>query len=108
MRTWTPKRLADSFGVIENGHIRTALRQRYPDRPKYTRWYLGRDDIAFVGQWNVDRGNVSEKKVAETLAEFDAEQQSEALAGRGPIDAEPPEFAVIDYEGPVKREAARL
>lgn len=106
--TWTPKKLAERLEVVENGHIRAALRQRYPDRPKYTRWYLGRDDIAFVGQWNVERGNVSETRVVEALADFDAELESDVLAGRGPIDTDPPEFAVIDYEGPVKREAARL
>ncbi|MGP9708237.1 McrB family protein [Brachybacterium sp. AOP24-D1-21] len=108
MTTWVPQKLAESLGIVASGHIRPLLRERYPDRTKYARHRLDRDDIAFVGQWNVERGNVSEAKLAEALAAFDAEQESEALAGRGPIEADPPNFSIIEHEGPVAEAGARI
>src|SRR5699024_7671753 len=49
-----------------------------------------------------------EAKLAEALAAFDAEQESEALAGRGPIEADPPNFSIIEHEGPVAEAGARI
>lgn len=108
MTSWTPQQLADALGIVASGHIRPLLRQRHPDRNKYARHQLEREDIAFVGQWNVERGNVSAARLAEALDAYDAEQESEALAGRGPIEVDPPDFAVIEHEGPVAGVAAQL
>lgn len=108
MTYWSPKDLAEAIGLPENGNIRQPLRERYPDRQKHTRWELGREDIELVCRWNVERGRISEKELTRVLEEFDAEQELDAELGAGPVKGDPPEFGVIDYEGPVRREGQRL
>ncbi|PWH05602.1 AAA family ATPase [Brachybacterium endophyticum] len=64
--------------------------------------------IEEVGEWNVTRGRITPQQLEEVLAEFD-DAHADALEGTPvPIQGEPPECDVIDYDGPVSREAVRL
>lgn len=108
MMTWSPKDLAEKLGIPENGNIRQPLRDHYPDRQRGLPWALGREEIELVGRWNVDRRRISEAELQRVLEEFDAEQQQGEVDSSSPIEGQPPAFEVVDYEGPVRREAARL
>lgn len=107
MTPWTPKKLANLLGVSSNEHVRQPLRERAPDRPSRSRWYLDHDDVAFVGRHNVDLGRVGADKVAEVLEQFDRERDEQS-GTHGTFDVESPEFTVLDREGPVRREAEQI
>lgn len=107
MTPWTPKKLADLLGISAGEHVRRPLRERAPGTPAGGRWYLNRDDVAFVGERGVDHGLVSSAKAAEVLEQFDLEHRDGAAVS-SPFDVAPPEFTVLDDEGPVRREAERL
>lgn len=108
MTTWRPKHVAERLGVKDNEDVRSILRDSYPEHPVRKPWTLDREMIETVGERNVALGKTTREKVDEMLAEFDGAQRSVPEIAVGPIQNEPPEYDVIDYDGPVSREAERL
>lgn len=107
MTPWTPKKLANLLGVDPAEHVRQPLRERTSAEPSSRLRHLSRDDIAYVGEHNVALGTISNTKVAEVLDQFDKELREKSHK-HGPFDVEPPEYNVLDHEGPVLREADNL
>lgn len=108
MTTWRPNDLVEKLGLKANEHVRRTLRAKYPEHPRNKPWRLTREMIEAVTEWNVARGNVTSQRAEEVLAEFDAAQPNVPEVAFGPILGEPPTCEVIDYDGPVSREAERL
>lgn len=108
MTIWRPKHVAEKLGVDDSNDVREVLRGKYRDHPKNKPWELNREMVETVGEWNVSRGKTTPEKVEEMLADFDAAQSDVPESVAGPIPGEPPAFEVIDYDGPVCREAERL
>lgn len=108
MSTWRPNDLVEKLGLKANEHVRRTLRAKYPEHPRNKPWRLTREMIEAVTEWNVARGNVTSQRAEEVLAEFDAAQPNVPEVAFGPILGEPPTCEVIDYDGPVSREAERL
>lgn len=108
MTTWRPKQVAEQLGVDDSNDVREVLRGQYLDHPKHKPWELNREMVSFVGEWNVSRGKTTPERVEQMLAAFDAAQSDAPEPAAGPIQGDPPEYDVIDYDGPVSREAERL
>lgn len=108
MSTWRPNDLAEKLGLKANEYVRRTLRAKYPEHPKNKPWRLTREMIEVVAEWNIARGNVTSERVEEVLAEFDAAQPDVPEVPAGPLLGDPPACEVIDYDGPVSREAERL
>lgn len=108
MTTWTPKDLAERLDLNRNEQVRQVLRDAYPQHPAHKPWRLTREMIRVVGDANIERGTVEPHRFDEVLAEFDAAQREVPEAALDPIGGTPPECEVIDYDGPVSREAKRL
>ncbi len=108
MTTWRPKHVAEQLGVKDNEDVRSILRDEYPEHPARKPWTLDREMIETVGKRNASRGKTTPEKVETMLAAFDAAQSDAPEPAAGPIQGDPPECDVIDYDGPVSREAERL
>lgn len=100
--------MAETLGVDDSNDVREVLRGKYRDHPKHKPWELNREMVAFIGAWNASRGKTTPEKVETMLAAFDAAQSDAPEPAAGPIQGDPPECDVIDYDGPVSREAERL
>ncbi len=108
MTMWRPKHVSEKLGLKANEDVRRPLRAKYPEHPAHKPWQLTREMIGVVGEWNLSRGNVTSQRIDEVLAEFDAAQPASAEGSVEPIPGEPPACSLIDFDGPVSREAERL
>lgn len=104
MTTWRPKHVAEKLGVDDRTDVRPYLRTRYPEHSERQAWMLDREMVEAVGEQIVSRGKATPAMLEQMLAEFDEMQSDDSV----PIEAAPPECAVIDYDGPVTAVAARL